>query len=610
MAEGEERTEVEALLQFLKRQRGFDFTGYKRTSLQRRFRKRMDAVGVSNYAEYLEYLEVTRDEFTQLFDTLLINVTSFFRDPGAWEYIDEQVVPELVAIVRDHGELRVWSAGCASGEEAYSIAMLLVRALGEETARERVKIYATDIDDNALGEGRQATFTPKAVQEVPSDLLERCFERADSHYAFRRDLRRMLIFGRNDLVQDAPISRIDMLLCRNTLMYFTAETQSRILARFNFALRERGFLFLGKSEMLLTQGDLFTPINLKHRVFSKVARPTMRERLAFMADGESTMAEGTATRVRGDAFDLAPVAAVVVGADGTIAAINQSARILFNLGRADVGRPLQDLEISYRPTELRAAIDQALTDRRAVRVGEVAWRRAPDSELRIDVAVTPLFADYEASGAMVTFADVTAQAEMRETLERSQHELEAAYEELQSTVEELETTNEELQSTNEELETTNEELQSTNEELETMNEELQSTNEELETMNDELRERTAELNSVNASLETILGSLAVGVAVVDGQQVVRVWNSRADDLWGMRSDEAVGQHVLSLDIGLPLDKLGSAVREALSGDRPGPLVLDATNRRGRAIQCRVTAVPLVADGSAVRGAILLMEAER
>jgi len=143
-----------------------------------------------------------------------------------------------------------------------------------------------------------------------------------------------------------------------------------------------------------------------------------------------------------------------------------------------------------------------------------------------------------------------------------------------------------------------------------MNEELQSTNEELETMNDELRERTAELNSVNASLETILSSLAVGVAVVDAHQVVRIWNSHADDMWGMRAEEAVGQHVLSLDIGLPLDRLGGAVREALSGDRPGSLLLDATNRRGRAIQCKVTAVPLVADGSDVRGAILLMEAHR
>src|SRR4051812_39314694 len=609
MTEGEERAEFEALLEFLKGQRGFDFTGYKRTSLQRRFRKRMDVVGVSSYTDYREHLEVTPGEFTELFDTLLINVTSFFRDPAAWEYVDEHVVPELVEAARDHGQLRLWSAGCASGEEAYSIAMLLTRALGEETALECVKIYATDVDENALNEGRQATFTPKAVQDVPSDLLERCFERTDSHYAFRRDLRRMLIFGRNDLVQDAPISRIDMLLCRNTLMYFTAETQSRILTRFNFALRDRGFLFLGKSEMLLSHGDLFRPANLKHRVFSRVARPTMRERLAFMTNGAPSTAEDLAARLRGDAFDLAPVAAVVVDAGGTVVAINNSARALFDLGTADLGRALQDLEISYRPVELRAPIDQALTDRRAVRAGEVAWRRA-DTERRIDVEVTPLFSDSDVAGAIVHFADVTAQAEMRETLERSKHELEAAYEELQSTVEELETTNEELQSTNEELETTNEELQSTNEELETMNEELQSTNEELETMNDELRERTAELNSVNASLETILSSLAVGVAVVDAHQVVRIWNSHADDMWGMRAEEAVGQHVLSLDIGLPLDRLGGAVGEALSGDRPGSPLLDAPNRRGRAIQCKVTAVPLVADGSDVRGAILLMEAHR
>src|SRR5204862_5567828 len=207
-----------------------------------------------------------------------------------------------------NGELRLWSAGCASGEEPYSIAMLLIRALGEEKVREHVKIYATDIDEEALTEARHGTYPAKAVQDVPRDLLERCFERTDQHYAFRRDLRRAVIFGRNDLVQDAPISRIDLLLCRNTLMYFTAETQSRILARFNFALRPHGHLFLGKSEMLLTHADLFTPVNLKHRVFSKVVRPTLRERLAFMADGELMGAQGAATRLRGDALELAPVA--------------------------------------------------------------------------------------------------------------------------------------------------------------------------------------------------------------------------------------------------------------------------------------------------------------
>jgi two-component system CheB/CheR fusion protein len=201
---------------------------------------------------------------------------------------------------------------------------------------------------------------------------------------------------------------------------------------------------------------------------------------------------------------------------------------------------------------------------------------------------------------------------MQDELERNRRDLETAYEELESTIDELETTNEELQSANEELQTTNEELQSTNEELETMNEELQSTNEELETINDELRERTGELNQVNDFLETILTSVGFGVAVLDPQQRVQVWNRRAEDLWGLRTDEAVDNHFLSLDIGLPSEQLAPALRAVLSGSSERETrELEAVNRRGRTIVCAATVLPLVGavpkDGARVRGAILLME---
>ena len=599
----------EELLQFLKRQRGFDFTGYKRTSLRRRVTKRMESVGVDTFPDYVAHLEVQPDEFTELFNTLLINVTGFFRDTAAWEYLDEEVLPRLLERLGDQRELRIWSAGCASGEEAYSVAMLLVRALGEQDFRERVKIYATDIDEDALTTARHAAYSPRAVEPVEAQLLERCFERTDQHYAFRRDLRRSLIFGRNDLVQDAPISRIDLLLCRNVLMYFTAETQARILSRFNFALRDTGRLFLGRSEMLLTHGGLFKPEQMKCRVFTKVRQNGLRERLTFAGNGDPPPMTTHGQRLRDFALDRSPVAQVVVDRAGMLAATSQRARMLFGLGESDLGRPLRDLELSYRPVELRGPIEEAYAERRAVRIGQVAWVDHPGNERRLEVEVLPILADENgALGATITYADVTEHVQLRDELERSKRELEGAYEELQSTVEELETTNEELQSTNEELETTNEELQSANEELETTNEELQSTNEELQTMNDVLRERTAELDSVNASLETILTSLGVGVAVIDPEQVVRVWNAHSEELWGMRPDEATGRSLYSLDIGLPVDRLTVVLREALEGNRPDAIELDATNRRGRAVTCRVTAVPLSSDGDEVRGAILLMEA--
>src|SRR3954451_3061211 len=378
----------EALLSFLKRERGFDFTGYKRATLRRRVAKRMEAVGAADHGEYLDHLQVRPDEFTDLFNTLLINVTAFFRDPAAWRYIEEHVIPTLLER-RTTGELRVWSAGCASGEEAYSIAMLLVRALGEKAFHERVKIYATDIDEEALTEARHATYPPKAVEDVPQDLLERCFERTDHHYAFRRDLRRSVIFGRNDLVQDAPISRIDLLVCRNTLMYFTAETQGRILGRLNFALRDTGFLFLGKSEMLLTHSNLFEPVDLKCRVFSRVPRATLRDRLTFLTNGEATAEAETGFGLRENAFELGQIPQILVDREGGLGAVNQAAQAMFSLGRPDIGRPLQDLELSYRPIELRAGIEQGYAPGRTVSLGQVSWP-AGGVDRRLDVDVNPI----------------------------------------------------------------------------------------------------------------------------------------------------------------------------------------------------------------------------
>jgi two-component system CheB/CheR fusion protein len=213
------------------------------------------------------------------------------------------------------------------------------------------------------------------------------------------------------------------------------------------------------------------------------------------------------------------------------------------------------------------------------------------------------------TGTSVSFVEVTPQRRLQRELDQSRIELESAYEELQSTVEELETTNEELQSTNEELETTNEELQSTNEELETMNEELQSTNEELETINDELRQRTEELNDVNGFLEAILGSLQSAVVVVDRDVRIQVWNAHAQELWGLRADEVEGDHFMNLDIGLPVDQLHAPVRAALSGEEEPQLELEAVNRRGRTVACRIRLSPLRAADSNVVGVIILMDCD-
>jgi two-component system CheB/CheR fusion protein len=299
---------------------------------------------------------------------------------------------------------------------------------------------------------------------------------------------------------------------------------------------------------------------------------------------------------------------LVLDVAGHVVFVNDRARLLFGVSSRDVGRPFQDLQLSYRPVELRSVIEQAGVERRPIAIKDIEWR-TPSGELRwFDLQVS-LLADVGTGtmGTSLTFTDTTLYRRLQVELEQSNQELETAYEELQSTNEELETTNEELQSTVEELETTNEELQSTNEELETMNEELQSTNEELHTMNDELRERSDQLNAANAFLNSVLTSLRGGVAVVDRELKVTGWNRHAEDLWGLRSDEVNGQHLLNLDIGLPVDQLRGVLRSCLTGDGHPAVQLEAINRRGKGLKVRVTCSPLLGATEEIRGVIVHME---
>jgi len=604
--------EFEALLKYLKQNRGFDFTGYKRLSLQRRVGKRLQSLRLEHYDDYVDYLEVHPEEFVKLFNTILINVTAFFRDAPAWEYLSAEVIPALLAEKKPRDLIRIWSAGCSSGEEAYTLAIVFAEALGFEDFRERVKIYATDADEEALAQARQASYSDKDLQPVPAELRHKYFEEAGSRFVFRPDLRRSVIFGRHDLIQDAPISRLDLLVCRNTLMYFNAETQARILARFHFALSDIGRLFLGKAEMLLTRANLFTPLHLKHRVFTKVLKPTLRDRLLIVAQaGNPEFGNHLAghIRLREVAFDAAPAAQVVLDLQGHLLLVNEEARGTFNILAQDVGRRFFELELSYRPVELRSHIEQVYAERRAHHLPNVERPLAEGRVQYLDVHLVPLL-DHDSTplGVSISFHDVTHHRRLQTELEKNRQELETAYEELQSTNEELETTNEELQSTVEELETTNEELQSTNEELETMNEELQSSNEELQTINDELRDRTDEVTQAKAFLESVLASLHAAAVVVDPNFNILMWNTEVQELWGLRNDEVQGHSLLSLDIGLPVEPLRSPMRSVLQGtSKFQEVILEATNRRGRALQCRITCTPLIGIGDDIQGVILLME---
>jgi two-component system, chemotaxis family, CheB/CheR fusion protein len=594
----------EELLNFIKEERGFDFTGYKRPSLLRRIGKRMDTVGIEAYDQYLDRLQADPDEFTHLFDTILINVTSFFRDPAVWDMIGLEILPRVFALKHKMSPIRVWCAGSASGEEAYSIAMLLAEQLGTEEFRDRVKIFATDVDEEALAIARHAWYANRALQSVPDGLLEKYFSPDGDGASFTPELRRSIIFGRHDVVQDAPISRTDLVLCRNTIMYMNTDTQERVIANLAYSLNDGGFLVLGKSEMLFSRLRSFAPMDLKRRVFVKVESQQQRERL-LQGPGPERHEEGEESLSERLAFDLGPAAQIVLDHEGRLTQINRRARDLLGLRLQDVGKSFHDLQISYRPVELRSPIEQAQKTGRVIAIQGVVSKTPEGHDVSFDIQVVPLTYGDSSLGSIVTFTDVTDVRRLQDEIEHSNQELETAMEELQSTNEELETTNEELQSSNEELETTNEELQSSNEELETTNEELQSTNEELETMNEEMRERTVQLAESTRFMDAVMGSLRAAVIVLGPDLRVRMWNALSRELWGLNESEVRGQLLADLDVGFPLEPLQDLVRSALMGG-DGEVSIEAVNRRGQPVSCRVAAARLDGDDAQRSSGVVLI----
>ena len=603
--------EFETLIRHIQESRGLDFRGYKRTSLQRRIRRRMEEVGCEDYTEYHGFLEVHPQEYVDLLNTVLINVTSFFRDPESWEVLKKDVVPQIVARKAGRGPIRIWSAGCASGEEPYSLAMLFAEAMGTEAFCNRVKIYATDLDEVALNTARHATYAPRDVESVPTPLLEKYFERTSNHYVFQRELRKCVIFGRHNIVNDAPISRIDLLICRNLLIYLESETQNVVLPRLHYALVNDGILFLGKAETQLARSKMFEPVDLKSRLFRKVPQEWRRSLGGSLTIAPEPQNGRTnfQTRLMEGIVDSSTAAYLAVDAEGHLVFANTMARRLLNVGEIDIGRPFQDLAVSYRPAELRSRIEEVQTTGRPIRIEHQEFSRPPAEPMRLTIEVSLLYGrDGKAFATLLSFIDTSRTHLLQQELEVAQESLETTIEELQSSNEELETTNEELQSTNEELETTNEELQSTNEELETMNEELRSANEELEVANEELRRQGDESGEYHRYSESILRSMEVGIIVLDQDLRVRSWNRWGENMWGLRSEEVQGEPFLDLDIGLPVQWLRADLTRILENEvLQQPITLGATDRRGRSVTCRVRLSPLLYEAKEARGVVLILE---
>lgn len=553
---------------------GHDFRHYKEPTLLRRVNRRMQVLGISSPEAYADRLHDDVDEAQRLFRELLISVTAFFRDGEAFRAL-EAAVDELLASKKVGETIRVWVPGCATGEEAYSIAMLLRDKIKQAGSGQRVQIFATDIDENALELARRGVYPESITGDLPAGYLERFFRKSGQEYQLTDEIRELCIFSVQSVIKDPPFNRLDLLSCRNLLIYLKAEMQSRLVPVFHYALRPEGLLLLGPSESLTGHERLFEPIDKKWRLFRRRGDSGLSPRFPLMALTGELMPSPRAPAAQPTATNRDPTIARAqqmlldeVGPGYIIAGANRE--LLYSGGpvsrylRLQTGTPSLELINVIEPglrMDMRAlwhrltAEKKPVTRERVRHETEAGPRRlrlsgrplGEDSRGRLTYLIT--FEDLGPASDEVDRGDQDIRAS--DDIEAIEAELRSAREYLQTTTEELESSNEELKSANEELMSMNEELQSSNEELETSKEELQSVNEELETVNVELSHKVEELAKLNADLENFLQSTDVATLFLDRKARVRRFTPAAQELF----------HLLTHDIGRSISDITSRVAE-------------------------------------------------
>ncbi|MGE3784009.1 MAG: CheR family methyltransferase, partial [Alphaproteobacteria bacterium] len=532
-----------AITELLHERTGHDFEGYKERTFLRRIERRMQVLGLVDIGAYAERLREDRAEVTNLFHDLLIGVTAFFRDREAFDALARQVVPALFEGKGVKDTVRVWVPGCATGEEAYSLAILLLEHMATLKARPKVVVFATDIDDPAISIARIARYPAALLQDVSPERLDRYFTGDGISYTLSKEVRDLCIFSSHSVIRDPPFSRLDLVSCRNLLIYLDRNLQEQLVPVFHYALRPGGFLFLGSSETLTQHADLFAPIDKRYRIFRRRDYAGTHPRLPLaLPTGRVSIAEPRRIAANHTGLPLRHIvenrvieqfapAHVVVTRDGEV--VHFSMRTGKYLENAP-GVPTRNVIAMARRglrLDLRAALIEAVETRhRVMRQGLHA--EIDDRVQFLDLTIEPL-PDHDAEPLfLMVFCDVGGplapdrrvpalvedQSAAHEQLE---NELRESRERLQSLVEEYETALEELKSGNEELVSINEELQSTNEELETSREESQSINEELQTVNNELQRKVEELDEANDNLRNVFDVTEIATVILDRNLMIR-----------------------------------------------------------------------------------------
>jgi len=618
-------TAYQTIIDLIRHRTSIDFEEYKPSTIGRRIDRRLAALRIDSIEDYVDYLGSHPEEIEKLRSDILISVTSFFRDRQAFDALD-RLIGEIIAAKAPEDTFRAWVPGCATGEEVYSIAILVAERLRGESVLRRVQIFAVDVDDSALAFARRAIYPASAISGLDEGLINRFFVRTgDDHYQVSKELRDCVVFSRQDITRDPPFSRLDLVSCRNLLIYFNNRLQSRVLEAFHYALNPGGVLFLGKSETVGSNEHLFATVDRTYKLYRRA--PGRRMPLSFLGEGSKPQPQ-TSRRPPETRVEPPPVVALMDRAfkeaysPPPSVVVDENMRILHVHGdvslylRLNPGRVEQDI-LTMAVPELRATMRAVL--HRALRSEQPkVYLDAPlpgdetGGQLRLVVR------HLNAKGNLpwlhlVTFETLSAESgagrigsvpgsgdqDQDSRIAELEHELGSTKEHLQTVIEELETANEELQATNEELQSSNEELQATNEELETTNEELQSTNEELETVNDELRAKSAELFQRTADLQNITESVEFPLVVVDTKLKARLFNGPARQLFGLKDDD-VGLPAIQLATHLDIQDLRRRIAEVIETGVPHRGEVKADN--GRFYQLAV--VPYVDPLKGNSGAIL------
>jgi two-component system, chemotaxis family, CheB/CheR fusion protein len=556
---------LETIFSLLRTIAGVDFTGYKPATLNRRIARRMALHNLELLTDYVSYLQATPTELRDLERDLLINVTSFFRDPATFHALTSKVFPKILAQKSPAVGLRMWVAGCSTGEEAYSLAICLLEYLAERGIQLPIQIFATDISETAIDLARSGIYKSAALGGVSADRLRRFFVAVEGGYQIGKPVRELCVFAKQNLIADPPFSQLDLISCRNVMIYLGAQLQQRLIPIFHYALKSQGFLMLGTSESIGGYADLFAPVDKKSKLYRRKVAPKSpylrfnsndrtqgKVKPMLPSEEDSQREQNLLQSVDRLVLDHYAPVGVTIDSDMNIVQFRgQTGDYL----TPPTGKPSFKLFEMAKPelsVELRAAVHQARQQQEIVRQEGVQVKTLAGVKT-IAIEVIPLKIGANSKPYLLVLFQASALAVGTEPIEiapagqskkgrqtaieqensRLKQELATTREYLESIIEEQESTNQALQVANEEILSSNEELQSTNEELETSQEELQATNEELHTANEELNSRNSELNQTNNDLQNLLSSINIPILMLDGELRIRRFTTLSQKMFNL-----------------------------------------------------------------------------